>query len=253
LQLGTNGVWRMEPAGWAVDSDTVNQFLGRVSKLRIAQFAKDVVAEPDLPSFGLGTPALRLTLNPAPPAPGLQLDFSAPVEGKVNVRRGDESAVYALEATALEGLPVRDGDFRDRRIWRFETDQVTAVSVQQGERSWQVLHKGKNEWSLAPGSQGLVNPFAVEEAVARLSQLNAVVWTAWNGVNLASYGLDGSARTMLIDLKDGTRPAVRLGTAAPSGHIYAAVTLDGREWVFEFPLEAYDALQFALLTPAGLR
>jgi hypothetical protein len=228
-----------------------------MDRLRIAQFVKDVVAEPDLPSFGLGAPALRITFHPATntasPAPAIQLDFSAPQDDKVNVRRGDENAVYTVDPGSLNGLPVRDGEFRDRRVWRFDPSQVASATVQRGTRSWQVLRNGTNEWALATGSQGLVNPFAIEETMSRLGRLEAVVWTSWGGGDVAQFGLDDSALVLVIELKDGTKLSVKLGSPAPSSHVFASVTLDGGEWVFEFPLEAYDALRFALLTPSTLR
>jgi len=253
LRLATNGLWTIDPAGWAADAATMAQFLDRLTALRIAQFVKDVVAEPDLPAYGLGAPAWRLVFQSPGADPPLQLDFSAPKEGVVHVKRSDESAVYAVKETALTGLPRRDGEFRDRRVWSFKPDRVASLSVSSGDRAWQVLHKGENEWSLAPGSQGLVNPFAVEETVSRLGDLGAVVWTSWDGSNLAAFGLGDAAQVLSVELKDGPRYSVKLGNPAPSGHRYASVMLDGREWVFEFPAEAYDALQYALLTPAGLR
>lgn len=246
------GVWKVEPGGWTADLAWVGGFLTRLNNLRIVQFVKDVVAEPDLPAFGLGTPALRLVLNAESPT-ALQLDFSAPKDGLVNVRRGDENAVYALEAGAVAELSTRGGEFRERRVWRFDPEQVASVTVQSGGRSWQVLRKAANEWSLAPGSQGMINPFGIEEACHRLSQLDAVVWTRWDGNGLADHGLDDAARTLAVELKDGTRLAVKLGKAAPSTHVFASVPLDGAEWVFEFPLETFDAVRFALLTPSGLR
>jgi hypothetical protein len=54
-------------------------------------------------------------------------------------------------------------------------------------------------------------------------------------------------------MKDGARLTMRLGHPAPSGHLYAALTIEGQDWVFEFPIEDYAALQFAVLTPSGLR
>lgn len=253
LRLGTNGLWTIEPAGWTADATTMAQFLERMNGLRIAQFVKDVVAEPDLPAYGLGTPAWRMAFQSSGADSPLQLDFSEPKEGMICVRRSDESAVYVLKEASLAGIPLRDGEFRDRRVWAFKPDRVVSLSVGHGDRSWQVLRRGENSWALAPGSQGLVNPFAVEEAAVRLGDLSAVVWTGWDGVDAAAYGLGDAARTVTVEFKDGARLVAKLGGPAPSGHTYASVLLDGSEWVFEFPAEVYDVLQFALLTPAGFR
>jgi hypothetical protein len=254
----TNGVWRIEPLGVPADAATVERFLQGLEELRVTRFVKDVVAEPDLPEYGLATPAFRVALR-LPPGEGtatnslLGLEFGSKGDERVFVRRIDETAVYAVEASALERLPAAAGHFRQLDLWNFTPDQVMSVAVQKGGAAWRVTRQGTNQWSLASGSQGIINAFAVEEVVQRLGELKAVVWTDWNPEALSRYGVEEASVALSVDLKDGTRKTVRFGAPAPSGHRQAVVTIEGQPWVFEFPADTYDLVEAFLIKPSNLR
>jgi hypothetical protein len=254
----TNGSWRVEPQGFAADPVTVERFVDALQNLYARQFVKDVVAEPDLPEYGLATPKFRVnfTFSPAsdghvPPPVGL--DFGNENEGEVYARRTDESAVYAVDVDKLASLPAAAGHFRQLELWKFSEDQVASLSLQKGQSLWQIQRNGERQWSLAPGSQGIVNAFAVEEAAHRLGELSAVVWTDWGEQDLDRYGLGPDALTLTVELKDGTRKSVQFGFPAPSSHVYASTVLDGEPWVFEFPSETFDLVDACLIKPSNLR
>ncbi len=60
---------------------------------------------------------------------------------------------------------------RERRIWNFSTNDVVRVTIRQQGRVRQIVRNGPHDWSLAPGSQGIINDLAVEETVSGLCQL----------------------------------------------------------------------------------
>lgn len=254
----TNGVWRIEPLGIAADIGTVHRFIRDLEALRVTQFVKDVVAEPDLPGYGLASPAFRVEIKSEPEVAGpqgplLALEFGSRQGEAVFVRRVDENAVYALDVSALESIPAAAGHFRELTVWSFTEDQVAAVTVQRGDAAWRLIRNGLNQWSLAPGSQGIVDAFAVEEAVHRLGQLQAVIWTEWDQGDVAKYGLDEDSVSLTVELKDGSRERVRFGFSSPSGHVYASTRLEGGSWVFEFPKDTFDLVEFVLIKPSNLR
>jgi hypothetical protein len=258
LVKATNGVLRIEPLGVPADAGTVGRFIQDLEALRVTQFVKDVVAEPDLAGYGLAPPRFRVAIKSDPEVAGqptrvLALEFGAREGESMFVRRVDENAVYALDVSALERLPAAAGHFRELTVWNYTEDQVVAVEVQRGDAIWRLNRKGQNQWSLSPGSQGIVNAFAVEEAVHRLGQLRAVVWTDWEQGDVAQYGLDEDSVSLTVELKDGSRKSVRFGLPAPSGHVYADTLLEGNSWVFEFPRDTFDLAESFLIKPSGLR
>jgi hypothetical protein len=257
LVNSTNGIWRIEPLGIPADPDTVRRFLLDLQGLRVLRFVKDVVAEPDLPDYGLATPSFTVLLRADPetasqPARVIGLEFGAQHEDSVFVRRVDENAVYALGLTSLESIPAAAGHFRDLNLWKFNEDQVAALVVRKGDASWRLTRNGLNQWSLAEGSQGIVNPFGVEEAVHRLGELRAVVWTDWQQEAEARYGLDEDSVAITVELKDGSRKSLRFGFPSPAGHIYCGTMLEGASWVFEFPGDTFDLVQSFLIKPSNL-
>jgi hypothetical protein len=254
----TNGTWRVDPPGIPADPVTVQRFVDALQNLRATQFVKDVVAEPDLPEYGLAEPKFRVSFTFKPGTDGqapppLGLDFGNEKEGMVYMRRTDENAVYGVDVEELATLPAAPGHFRQLALWEFTEAQVAALKLQKGKATWEVRRNGQNQWSLAPGSQGLVNAFAVEEAAHRLGQLSAVVWTDWGEQDPALYGLSPEALTLTVELKDGSRKSVQFGFPAPSSHVYAATLLDGQSWVFEFPSETFNLVEACLITPSKLR
>lgn len=253
----TNSTWRVEPLGIPADVRTVRRFLHDLQALRVSRFVKDVVAEPDLPEYGLETPAFQVTLHSGSaaadqPASVIGLEFGSASDESVFVRRADENAVYALDRETLAAIPAAAGHFRQLNLWNFAADQVASVTVGLGDATWKVNRDGLNQWSLAAGSQGMINAFAVEEAVHLLGQLEAVVWTDWSEENLLRYGIEEESVAVTVELKDGSRKSVRFGFSAPSSHVYAATALDGGSWVFEFPAETFALVQSYLITPSNL-
>ena len=63
---------------------------------------------------------------------------------------------------------------RERRIWNLSTNDVAGATIRQQGRVRQIIRNGPHDWSLAPGSQGIINVLAVEETVSGLCQLAAV-------------------------------------------------------------------------------
>jgi hypothetical protein len=65
---------------------------------------------------------------------------------------------------------------------------VTGLLIQQGESRRRLVRLGADSWALAPGSEGIINVFGVEETVYRLGELRAVAWTAVGEEHLSRFG-----------------------------------------------------------------
>lgn len=254
LSADTNGLWSIAPGDYPADEVFLDNLSLQLGSLEVVQFVKDVVTEPDLPAYGLASPTLSYGLGTGLPGetngPVLRLDFGREDSGKTFVRRSDEMAVYAVRTVDAARLPTEGWRLRDRRLWRFPVTNVVSLVVRQGERRWQVNRQEENKWTLAAGSQGLINDFAVEETAFRLGTLTAVVWVAPKVSDVSSYGLDGAGVQVSVVLKGGMTSTVTIGEPAPSGHHYAMASLGGEDWVFEFPAEVYDYVQTYLIRPS---
>jgi hypothetical protein len=233
-------------AGFPADPALVQELLDTLSGMRITQFVKDVVTDPALPEYSLASPArkfvLRLAVTNSTGATTngvvAQIDFGVKGE-KVYARRADEDSVYEVRPEDFQRLPSASWHVRDRRIWNFTENDIASVTIQQAGQTRTLIRKGENSWSLAPGSQGVINDGGVEEAAHGFGSLTAAIWVAPN-------------LQLTFELKSGEKLNVQFGKEAPSRFPYAAVKLAGETWICEFPWPLYQyTLLYLALPPNG--
>ncbi|MGB7768897.1 MAG: DUF4340 domain-containing protein [Verrucomicrobiia bacterium] len=247
---GTND-WHVVGENFPVDAESVQQFIKLLASLRVAEFVKDVVTAPDLPAYGLASPARRITLFSAAGdtnAVIAQLLFGPTQTNEIFVRRADEDSVYAVALEDFNQLPEAGWEFRDRRIWDFSEADVAKIIIHQNGRTRQIIHDGPDKWSLAPGSQGIIVPAAIEETAHRFGELTAVAWLARNVTDPGKFGLKPENLSITFELKNGVKSTVDFGLSG-SQTALAAVTLDGERWAFVFPPVLYQFVLSYLTIP----
>jgi hypothetical protein len=251
-QAGTNA-WSVVGEKFAADTENVQSFLKLLANLRIWEFVKDVVTPTDLQNFGLTTPSREITLRGQPGDTNsviAKILFGSSDTNRIYVKRASEDFVYALKLDEMARLPENGWEFRDRHIWNFSETNVTQVTLHQGGRTRQLIRTGDNKWSLAAGSQGIINPPAVEETVHRLGELTAAGWLG-RKFSTQEIGLTTNSLSLAIELKSGEKYAVDFGAELPSQTALAAVTLEGERWAFVFPPVLYPLVASYLTIPAN--
>ena len=250
---GTNE-WRVLGEKFPVDTGSVQQFIKTLTSLRVAEFVKDVVTAPDLPGYGLATPTRQITLRSMvgdTNAVIAQLLFGATQDKEVFVRRADEDFVYAMTLEDFNRLPEAGWEFRECRIWAFSENDVAQIAIHQNGKTWQIIRTGPNKWSFAPGSEGIINPPAIEETVHRLGELTAYAWFARNLTEPEKYGFNTNNLQIVVELKNGEKHTVDFGVEQAQTAL-AAVTLEGERWVFVFPPVLYQFVLSYLTIPANV-
>jgi len=250
LAKQTNGTWRMvEPRELPADPAFVQVFLNRLKALRIARIEKEVVTDFDLPNYGLANPAQQYRFFTPGGITGttnqllVRLDFGTNQADEVFVRRSDENPVYALKRDDLEFFPLAAFELRDRRIWSFTTNEVAGLTLQIRGETRKLLRSATGEWTFAAGSQGIVNTFALEEAVYRLGLLFARAWVAQGGDNLDRYGIPQINHKLTVEFVGAAaaKPlTVEFGATSRTRGPFAVTTLESGPVVFEFPIEIYS-------------
>jgi hypothetical protein len=251
-QRGSNG-WAVVGETFPADAEKVADFLKLLGTLRVSEFVKDVVTPADLQSFGLATPSRQITLR----APGgdtnqpfAQLLFGATETNRVFVKRGDEEFVYALRLEDLVRLPEHGWEFRDRRVWNFSVTNLAQVTLKQGGKTRVLVRTGTDKWSLGPGSQGIINPPALEETFHRLGELTAAGWVGRNVTTPEKYGLNPANLAITVELNTGEKLTLNFGTELAQGQTaLAAVTLENECWVFVFPPPLFQFVTTYLALP----
>ena len=264
-QQGTNE-WRVPGEKFPVDTESVQQFIKTLASLRVAEFVSDVVTTPDLPRYGLATPVRQITLRSTAGLPRqseatagdtnaivAQLLFGATQTNEVFVKRADEDFVYGLATADLSLMPEFDcgWEFRDRRLWHFSETNVVSITLRQNGKLRQMLRNGANQWSLAAGSQGIINnPPALEETAHRLGELTVAGWVDRNLTEPEKLGFNTNNLQITIELKTGEKCAMDFGLELPQAQTaLAAATLDGERWAFVFPPVLYQFVLSYLTIP----
>jgi len=245
--------WALAGEKFSADPENVQNFLKLLAGLRVSEFVKDVVTAPDLQGFGFTAPARQVILRGTAGDSNsvlAQLLFSTTETNRVLVKRGDEDFIYAIKPADYNRLPEAGWEFRNRRIWNFTEADVAQLTLQQNGKTRVLVRTGENKWSFAPGSQGIINPPAVEETVHRLGGLTAAGWVGRNVTAPEKYGLNPGNLSLTVELKSGAKLTVDFGTElAQAQTALAAATLDGERWVFVFPPVPYQFVANYLTIP----
>ncbi len=258
LQRQGSNDWQIVGEKFPVDAENAQLFIKTLAGLRVPEsgFVKDVVTKPDLPTYGLATPTRQITLRSAAGDTNgvmVQLSFGTNQNNEVFVRRADEDFVYAITVEAFNGLPEAGWEFRERHIWDFSETNVAQITLHQNGKTRQLVRTGSNKWSLAAGSQGIINGHELEQAAHWLGQLAAVGWVGHNPTEpekLEKYGLNTNNLQITFELKNGEKHSVDFGTELPSLQTaLAAATLDGEQWIFVFPQGPYQFVLSYLTIP----
>jgi len=254
-QQGSND-WRIVAEKFPADADNVQLFVKTLADLRIADFVKDAVTISNLPDYGLAVPQREIILRSKAGDTNAiiaQLDFGAAGTNEVFVRCAGEDFIYAVTAQDFNRLPESDWEFRDRRIWDFKAEDVAQITIHQGGRIRQIVHNGPGKWSLAAGSQGVIEGKSIEQAAQQLRQLTALAWFPRNLTEPEKYGFGTNNLQITFELKGGEKDTVDFGGEFAGGQTaLAAVTLDGERWAFLFSPVPYQFVLSFLTIPANV-
>lgn len=254
LQRQSTNEWKIVGQKFPVDAEVVQSFIQRLAGLKVSEFVKDVVTPADLSAYGLTVPSRQITLRSAvgdTNAVIAELRFGAARTNEVLVQHAGEDFIYAITPEDFSRLPEKVAwQFRERRIWNFSENDVTQITVRQNGKTRQINRNGPNNWSLAPGSQGIINPPAIEEVAHELGNMTAEAWVS-RGVNdPATFGLKPGNLSITVTLKNGQSLTVDFGGQIAKYITLAAVTLDGERWVFVFSPAPYEYIRnYLAITP----
>ena len=256
LQQQGSNAWAVLGEKFPADAENVQQFIKLLAGFRVAEFVNDVVTPPDLEACGLTNPTRQIILRSAAGnsnAVMAQLLFGARQTNEIFVRRADEDFIYGLYLADYNRLPEYGWEFRDRRIWNFDGTNVVAITLHQNGKTRQMVHNGLNQWSLAPGSQGIINPPAIEETAYRLGELTAYGWIGCNMTNLDQLGWNTNNLQINVELKNGATNTVDFVRDLPQDQTaLAVVMLDGERWMFVLPPVLYQYVLNYLTIPANV-
>lgn len=255
VQRQTNGLWRLiQPRDQPADAGLMKDFLVNLGELEVVEFVKDVVT--DFSSYGLAPPNRQILLstvatNAAGATPQLlaQLDFGSSEADKVFVRRADENSVYAVALGDAQRLPTAAWQLRDRRVWDFAASNVVSLAVKLQGREHRLTRNSAEQWTVAPGSQGIINSLALDELLSQFGQLTVQTWVGRGADKLEPFGIPQADHQLALEVvADGRTETltVAFGALSATFRPYAVITVDGQPILCEFPLRLYGVYRETL-------
>jgi hypothetical protein len=256
LKAGGSNTWQIVGQSFPVDMANVADFVRFIAGWRVKEFVKDNNTATDLQGFGLGDPSAtnQLTLSEAAGDTNqtiTQFLFGNTNASLVYVKRADENSVYGLGLEDYNQLKQEENAwaFRERKIWDFSETNVVQITLHQNGKTRILLRQGVNMWALGTGSQGVIDPPALEETAHRLGQLTALGWLGRNPP-ASEGGFNPGNLQITIELKSGEKRSVEFGMEIPRANTaLAAVTLDDERWAFVFPPVVYQFVATYLTIP----
>jgi hypothetical protein len=253
LQWQTNNSWTVAPQGFTADTRLSAGLAQTLADLQVAEFERDTVNKSQLSTYGLMPPARKYILtwerSVDSTNPPVELDFGTNAAGKVFAKRAEEDAVYGITTNDFEKLPDASWEMRKRQIWDFGIDDVARITVRQNGLTREMIRNGTNGWSLAAGSQGIINDSAVEDTARELGHLTAFSWVGHGQQNLGAFGFTPESFQVSVQLKNGETRDIQFGGSARFDSRYAWTKLNDEPWIFEFPPDLYSAVRYCLMIP----
>ncbi|MDX1952024.1 MAG: DUF4340 domain-containing protein [Verrucomicrobiota bacterium] len=252
LQRQSNGWFVVEPRPFPVDPALMALFITNLFRLEIVDFAREVPTELDLKSMGFNPPSALFGLYTTTTngTGGLtnslitQVEFGSNKVDAIHVRRTDETPVYLTSTADALNLPFHAFQLRDRNVWSFSGSNVVSISrVLEGKTN--VFMKTEGKWATDP-----IIHEAIDEALFRLGQLQAVNWAGMGEQRFASFGIAPEKNMLMIevaraDLSGTNSHSISFGRVTFRGNIYAATSLPDQPQpvIMEFPARLYQELQ----------
>ena len=262
-------VRRSGKVGWtageaSADPVFIAHWLNELSRLQVADFVKDVVTRESFAPYGLEPPQRRYALytsitNANGPTNILigRVDFGTNGTNVAFARRWDEESLYSIRLLEFSQMPAAAWQLRDHRVWSFGTNELTKITVTQGENTREALRQPNGQWIGVKGFETVeLNPFAMEELILQLGELNAVAWVGRGEAARAQYGFTTNVPRMTVELR-GEKPrtlSVEFGALSPLLRPYALTMIGNEPYVFEFPWTIFADLQrYFGVAPTGAR
>ena len=224
---GEEGGARSSEAGWRIrepvraeaDGATVNGLVGALKNLKVEQV---VTKAPENPAaFGLTVPTVKIQIRTAEgkdDPPRLLVGDKSPVGSNAYAMREGDSEVLLLSTNLAKQFDKKLLDFRQKKIFTFQRDDVERVRVFHGTDLAFDLVREEGTWRLSNPIQARASEEGVNKILNKLTGLRVQSFDAEAPEDLGPYGLDDPAWRIEVFLApDHTKASLLLGKGHEEG------------------------------------
>ena len=183
-----NDEWKMlSPRKWEVDQELVNRMVGEISRLEAERVIKE--EKPELKNYGLAKPRLRITFQGEGKIQELLVGEKTPVGYQYYAKRRDLPSVYVVSGYRLDDFFKKPEDLRERRLLRFEKNEVRKVTLVYPDKKI-TLEKKEEEWEITSPLKTKGDKWEIEGLLDDLKNLRIEKFVEERAEDLKKYSLD---------------------------------------------------------------
>lgn len=171
------------------DKYEVDQLADDFSDLKIERVIEE---EPsDLEKYGIPQKEVELYYKGREEPLKILIGMENPLDHTFFAKRADETKVVLIPSLLKSLLEKKLFDFRQKDIFRFETDQAKSIQLRANDIQWEAEKKDE-DWFLIRPVDALAQKSGINDILHALSNLKAEEFVSEdkNGEEIRKYGLD---------------------------------------------------------------
>ncbi|MBU1187306.1 MAG: DUF4340 domain-containing protein [Acidobacteria bacterium] len=197
---GDGGDWKItSPVEARGDKYEIDRLAGDFADLKYDRIVEEEAA--DLEKYGLPDKEITLFIKDAPQPVQIEIGMENPLDNSFFARRADSNKVVLISSFFKSILENTLFDFRDKEIFRFESDDVSSVTLKSQNGEWRSV-KQEDEWWLESPVKSLAVKSRITGLLTSLSGLKAKEFMseAKTEDDLETFGLSNPDYAVTLDL-----------------------------------------------------
>ncbi len=188
-----------DPIEAKADKYEVDRIANDFSSLEIDRVVEE---EPeDLEKYGIPQKEVSLKFKGNEVPVKVLVGMENPLDQKFFAKREDETRVVLIASTHKTLFEKKVFDFREKKIFQFETDDVKGITLHSGDIRWDA-EKAEEEWFLKNPVDSLAEKSDITSLLSSLSDLKAKEFVSEekNEEDMKKFMLDVPAHTVTLQM-----------------------------------------------------
>ena len=208
FQQEEEGGWKItEPLEANADRFEVNRLVDDFSDATIERVVEE---EPDdLENYGIPRKELHFYPKNTEKSVTILIGMQNPLDNTFFAKREDETRVVLLSSSFKDLLDKNLFDFRQKNIFKFDTNDAERIQLSSVQIQWKALKEGQ-EWFLQAPVEALANKSKISSILVSLSNLKAIRFVSEekNEAEMKTYGLDNPDVTVFLSFPGTDQPLI---------------------------------------------
>jgi uncharacterized protein YpmB len=190
FQKDEEGEWLItEPLEAKADKYEVDRLADDFSDLKIERIVEEEPEE--LEKYGIPQKEIDLWFKDKEKPIKILIGMENPLGNTFFAKRDDETRIVLIPSSLKSLMEKSLFDFREKNIFKFETDDVKSVKLRAKETRWQASKKGE-EWFFRNPANALAQSSKIDNILSSLSNLKAKEFVSEEKKkdDVKKYGLD---------------------------------------------------------------